>query len=148
MLNKLTFFFSSVSNKPPQSLRSSCNENCDCPFNSFDPICGGNGITYYSACHAACHSRGSDASTVGATFVFSCSRLVSNHATQKSINQLPLGLKLYRLYQNTYASSQPSSTLALFFKSKRVVKYTHLFFVPIARQNQKMQSGETTVLHN
>ncbi|XP_069807305.1 solute carrier organic anion transporter family member 1C1 isoform X2 [Dendropsophus ebraccatus] len=31
-----------------------CNVRCLCPQNQWDPVCGENGITYYSACFAGC----------------------------------------------------------------------------------------------
>ncbi|XP_062839240.1 solute carrier organic anion transporter family member 1B1 [Anolis carolinensis] len=35
-------------------LSSSCNSDCQCPANQWDPVCGDNGITYVSACFAGC----------------------------------------------------------------------------------------------
>lgn len=31
-----------------------CVATCDCDQNKFDPICGADGKTYFSACHAGC----------------------------------------------------------------------------------------------
>jgi hypothetical protein len=36
------------------NLTSQCNQNCDCSPNHLEPICGQNGITYFSPCHAGC----------------------------------------------------------------------------------------------
>ncbi|XP_072530358.1 solute carrier organic anion transporter family member 1C1-like [Salminus brasiliensis] len=38
------------------SLLSSCNTDCGCPPNQWDPVCGHNGVTYVSACYAGCSS--------------------------------------------------------------------------------------------
>lgn len=36
------------------NLTSSCNMYCDCSNNDLEPICGINGLTYFSPCHAGC----------------------------------------------------------------------------------------------
>ncbi|KAJ8305036.1 hypothetical protein KUTeg_017412 [Tegillarca granosa] len=36
------------------NLTSTCNMDCDCSPNDLEPICGINGITYFSPCHAGC----------------------------------------------------------------------------------------------
>ncbi|CAG2209557.1 SLCO3A [Mytilus edulis] len=36
------------------NLTSTCNMNCDCSQRESQPICGINGITYFSPCHAGC----------------------------------------------------------------------------------------------
>ncbi|XP_041441700.1 solute carrier organic anion transporter family member 1C1 [Xenopus laevis] len=33
---------------------SECNVGCRCPLSHWDPVCGENGLTYYSACFAGC----------------------------------------------------------------------------------------------
>ncbi|XP_044583037.1 solute carrier organic anion transporter family member 4A1 isoform X1 [Cotesia glomerata] len=35
-------------------LDNKCNSNCGCFTNKFNPICGVDGVTYYSPCHAGC----------------------------------------------------------------------------------------------
>lgn len=34
---------------------AACNLRCRCPRNQWQPVCGNNGVTYYSACFAGCH---------------------------------------------------------------------------------------------
>ena len=46
------------------NLTSQCNQNCDCSPNHLEPICGINGITYFSPCHAGC-TRASDLTQPG-----------------------------------------------------------------------------------
>ncbi|KAG7189363.1 hypothetical protein KM043_017013 [Ampulex compressa] len=36
------------------SFEPTCEATCDCDRNKFSPICGGDGKTYFSACHAGC----------------------------------------------------------------------------------------------
>ena len=36
------------------NLRASCNFGCDCDRNEVEPVCGTNGLTYFSPCHAGC----------------------------------------------------------------------------------------------
>ena len=36
------------------NLTSQCNAACDCDPSLYNPVCGTNGVTYYSACHAGC----------------------------------------------------------------------------------------------
>ncbi|XP_046412309.1 solute carrier organic anion transporter family member 4A1 isoform X1 [Neodiprion virginianus] len=43
--------------RKPLSLESSCNIGCGCSKSEFDPLCGADGITYYSPCHAGCHDE-------------------------------------------------------------------------------------------
>lgn len=37
------------------SLDNACNNGCGCSRSEFSPICGVDGITYYSPCHAGCY---------------------------------------------------------------------------------------------
>uniref|UniRef100_A0A673JEE2 Solute carrier organic anion transporter family member n=1 Tax=Sinocyclocheilus rhinocerous TaxID=307959 RepID=A0A673JEE2_9TELE len=47
------------------SLLASCNADCQCPETNWDPMCGENGLTYFSPCLAGCRtSHGSGMDTV------------------------------------------------------------------------------------
>ncbi|KAK7091377.1 solute carrier organic anion transporter family member 5A1-like [Littorina saxatilis] len=50
----LPYFNSSGHKIFEANLTSQCNQNCDCSPNHLEPICGINGITYFSPCHAGC----------------------------------------------------------------------------------------------
>lgn len=49
--------------------------SCECAFDNFEPICGADGVTYFSSCHAGC----SDVSTVNNKLLYSnCSCLAGD----------------------------------------------------------------------
>lgn len=43
--------------KKSLSLEDSCNSGCGCSRSQFNPICGVDGLTYYSPCHAGCNQE-------------------------------------------------------------------------------------------
>ena len=49
--NVIVCYYSNVSEF---SLTHACNANCSCTTISYDPICGANGLQYFSICHAGC----------------------------------------------------------------------------------------------
>ncbi|XP_025992017.1 solute carrier organic anion transporter family member 4A1 isoform X2 [Solenopsis invicta] len=51
----LTVPYQNLTRKFAMSLENSCNNGCGCSRSQFDPICGVDGITYYSPCHAGCY---------------------------------------------------------------------------------------------
>ena len=53
-------------NNTPQSmepfqvnLTAACNFGCECHMTDVEPVCGNNGLTYFSPCHAGCTSSSS-----------------------------------------------------------------------------------------
>lgn len=38
-------------------LEAACNAGCHCQLRTFSPVCGSDGLTYFSPCHAGCVSR-------------------------------------------------------------------------------------------
>lgn len=57
---KSFFPYSNQSDHPFKiNLTASCNFGCECDINDVQPVCGSNGLTYFSPCHAGCTSLGS-----------------------------------------------------------------------------------------
>ncbi|XP_072758810.1 solute carrier organic anion transporter family member 4A1 isoform X2 [Anoplolepis gracilipes] len=51
----LTVPYQNITRKISLSLENICNNGCGCSRLQFDPICGVDGITYYSPCYAGCY---------------------------------------------------------------------------------------------
>ncbi|XP_033121679.1 solute carrier organic anion transporter family member 2A1-like isoform X4 [Anneissia japonica] len=49
-----THYDTSFSQGSLPHLNTTCNSNCACPDDVYTPVCGSDGITYISACHAGC----------------------------------------------------------------------------------------------
>lgn len=53
-------YFSNASEPFQINLTASCNFGCECDMNDVQPVCGANGLTYFSPCHAGCTSLGAN----------------------------------------------------------------------------------------
>ncbi|KAL8620027.1 hypothetical protein ACOMHN_015309 [Nucella lapillus] len=55
----LNSIYGLAKHKAPEEsdLRADCNLNCTCSTLRFDPVCGQDGVTYFSSCFAGCPSR-------------------------------------------------------------------------------------------
>ncbi|KAI1882709.1 hypothetical protein AGOR_G00237700 [Albula goreensis] len=59
------------------SLLSTCNSNCSCSKNAFNPVCGSDGIEFISPCHAGCTNFSMDPQSPNRVkFFSSCSCVV------------------------------------------------------------------------
>ncbi|XP_044741053.1 solute carrier organic anion transporter family member 5A1-like isoform X2 [Chrysoperla carnea] len=48
-------YYNSSRTEPFQvNLTAACNFGCECRMNDVEPVCGNNGLTYFSPCHAGC----------------------------------------------------------------------------------------------
>ncbi|XP_034253759.1 solute carrier organic anion transporter family member 5A1, partial [Thrips palmi] len=54
-------YFNSSSHEAPftVNLTAACNFGCECGVNDVEPVCGINGLTYFSPCHAGCRELSS-----------------------------------------------------------------------------------------
>ena len=43
-----------VSSVKETNLNSTCNQECPCSPERYDPVCGADNIVYFSACYAGC----------------------------------------------------------------------------------------------
>jgi len=53
----ITVYFVIVLRRNQPKFESPCSDQCVCDEELFSPICGADGITYFSACHAGCRNR-------------------------------------------------------------------------------------------
>ena len=54
MLRFIAYLFSS--SLSPTDLDQPCNADCGCSLQSYEPVCGLDGVQYFSSCHAGCRS--------------------------------------------------------------------------------------------
>lgn len=72
------------SNDMKYELESACNSNCKCSSLNYNPICGKDGVMYYSPCHAGC----SDEISLEKTNVYTNCTCIG----QRKHDNLPAGL--------------------------------------------------------
>ena len=73
----MLFCCSNLSDSPFKiNLTASCNFGCECDMNDVQPVCGSNGLTYFSPCHAGCSqgSQGGNYSNCACKFKTICFR--------------------------------------------------------------------------
>ncbi|GAB1599393.1 solute carrier organic anion transporter family member 5A1-like [Argonauta hians] len=85
-------YFNSTGHKIMEAnLTSACNSNCDCSPNHLEPICGINGITYFSPCHAGCTNYYvNHQNAYHSTNYSGCSCILDNHLASSEVVVLPL----------------------------------------------------------
>ncbi|XP_074538548.1 solute carrier organic anion transporter family member 4A1 [Halichoeres trimaculatus] len=60
------------------SLSVGCNSECRCASQLFNPVCGADGVMYYSPCHAGCSSINHTLQTSGRQVYSGCTCIISN----------------------------------------------------------------------
>lgn len=77
------------------TMTSTCNSNCQCDYVRYSPICGEDGMTYISPCHAGCKNE--QISSKGIKTYFDCSCIPTNNSTKSS----PVFARLTALNENS-----------------------------------------------
>merc|ERR1719420_1330912 len=84
-------YFTSNASEPFQiNLTASCNFGCECDMNDVQPVCGANGLTYFSPCHAGCTSLLSSDNYTNCACV---SDIVSGQHQDMSVKKVPVATK-------------------------------------------------------
>ncbi|XP_034028011.1 solute carrier organic anion transporter family member 4A1 [Thalassophryne amazonica] len=106
------------------NLTAHCNADCSCVKELYNPVCGADGVMYYSPCHAGCNSINYTLSSSKQVYS-GCSCVVGNVSTGKegialagkcssSCRHMPLFLSiLFILILCTFLSSIPALTATL-----------------------------------
>ncbi|XP_054618037.1 solute carrier organic anion transporter family member 4A1 [Dunckerocampus dactyliophorus] len=66
------------SSSVPQSLTVGCNAGCGCTQELYNPVCGADGLMYYSPCHAGCRAVNHTELSTGKKVYSGCSCVVAN----------------------------------------------------------------------
>ena len=70
------------------NLEAECNLDCRCDERAYSPICGTNGIEYFSPCHGACRHNGL---TEDGSWVSRYKIIMRLHCTSTIENSMSIG---------------------------------------------------------
>ncbi|KAM9751793.1 LOW QUALITY PROTEIN: solute carrier organic anion transporter family member 4A1 [Menidia menidia] len=106
-------------------LISGCNAACNCAREEYSPVCGADGVMYYSPCHAGCDSTNNTQHPTGRQVYSGCSCVVGNVSwgaegfaltgkCSSSCNHMPAFLSLlFVIISFTFLCSIPALTATL-----------------------------------
>ncbi|XP_069740213.1 solute carrier organic anion transporter family member 4A1 [Narcine bancroftii] len=108
----------------PINLTATCNADCNCLMELYNPVCGADGLMYYSPCHAGCMEFNSTISSNGRKIFHNCLCVMENHPSRlnyaqsgkcnSSCTQMPLFMSLFFfVIFFTFLSSIPALTATL-----------------------------------
>ncbi|XP_065344246.1 solute carrier organic anion transporter family member 5A1 [Cloeon dipterum] len=86
-------YFNSSKTEPFQvNLTASCNFGCECPTSDVEPVCGNNGLTYFSPCHAGCTAFSSRSNYTNCACILGnmSSIITSNSAQFAEVTMVPV----------------------------------------------------------
>ncbi|TSM04919.1 Solute carrier organic anion transporter family member 4A1 [Bagarius yarrelli] len=107
------------------NLTAECNKECHCVEAQYNPVCGANGVMYYSACHAGCRANNNTHMGTGKQTFTGCSCILGNvlrgekglaaaGKCSSSCNHMPVFLTfLFVTIFFTFLSSIPALTATL-----------------------------------
>lgn len=111
-----------MANMMPIQLESSCNRNCLCTTNDYNPICGVDGVMYYNACFAGCTTETSSNDTksytncrcIRATGVKVNDSMATNTMCQSQCTYLPYFVVMcFILMLFTFLATMPALSATL-----------------------------------
>lgn len=70
VINVVAFLFNSVYDGAI-NVTATCNADCNCLMELYNPVCGADGLMYYSPCHAGCTEFNSTLSPNGRKVTYS-----------------------------------------------------------------------------
>lgn len=109
-------YYNNHSNLSPEpfqvNLTAACNFGCECHMFDVEPVCGNNGLTYFSPCHAGCTEFSSSSSNYTNC---ACKRIIIIQVGGGStINFISLLRCPHKCYERLYGRGGKSSTSVCF----------------------------------